>query len=509
MGNGSGSGTSLTVVGGATTVLNVREIDFIGATVVDLGGGTAQVTISASATSITVGSTTVASGTTTRVLYDNAGVLGEYTISGSGNVAMTTSPVFTTPNIGSATGSVTGNAGTATALQNARTIGGVSFDGTANITVASATGGFTVSGGNLTVSAINIVTDTTTGTKFGTATNQKIGFYNATPIVQPTGDVITALQNLGLGASLTVAATTITSRTLWGQTYDGSGNVSGSLTAVGNITGGASSMTITAGTGNSRTLALQSTTSGGTATTFLTGNADQTVTFASGFTAAGASSIGTGNAFTTGTIELGAASDTTLARVSGGVVSIEGVTIATSSNTLAFTNKTITSSTNTLGGVTMGLGSDAVGDIYSATTSNVLSRIAAVAVGQVLISKGTGTLPAWSATATLSNLILTANAITATSNAATIPVTSGRNIVTNNSAATLTITLTTSGAVNMQTTVVQILDFSAVAQTLTLVNTENSATTPPASTNGSTTLPVTLGFMYNSATSKWRLIAYS
>lgn len=42
-------------------------------------------------------------------------------------------------------------AATATALATARTIGGVSFDGTANITVASATGGFSVSGGNLTV----------------------------------------------------------------------------------------------------------------------------------------------------------------------------------------------------------------------------------------------------------------------------------------------------------------------------------------------------------------------
>lgn len=41
---------------------------------------------------------------------------------------------------------ITGNAGTATALQNARTIGGVSFDGTANITVASATGAFAVTG---------------------------------------------------------------------------------------------------------------------------------------------------------------------------------------------------------------------------------------------------------------------------------------------------------------------------------------------------------------------------
>lgn len=47
---------------------------------------------------------------------------------------------------------VSGNAGTATALETARTIGGVSFNGTANITVASATGGFTVSGGNLTLS---------------------------------------------------------------------------------------------------------------------------------------------------------------------------------------------------------------------------------------------------------------------------------------------------------------------------------------------------------------------
>lgn len=104
------------------------------------------------------------------------------------------------------------------------------------------------------------------------------------------------------------------------------------------------------------------------------------------------------------------------------------------------------------------------------------------------------------------NSIITANAITATGNAATIPITKGRNIVTNNSAATLTITLTT-GAVNMQTVIVQILDFSAVAQTITWVNTENSTVTAPTTSNGSTTLPLTVGFIYNSATSKWRCIA--
>ena len=56
----------------------------------------------------------------------------------------------------------------------------------------------------------NIILSTTTGTKIGTATTQKIGFFNATPVVQP-GAVTTsqgiadALTSLGLLASSTVA----------------------------------------------------------------------------------------------------------------------------------------------------------------------------------------------------------------------------------------------------------------------------------------------------------------
>ncbi len=46
---------------------------------------------------ITIGTTTITSGTNTRVLYNNSGVAGEYTISGTGNVAMTTSATLTTP----------------------------------------------------------------------------------------------------------------------------------------------------------------------------------------------------------------------------------------------------------------------------------------------------------------------------------------------------------------------------------------------------------------------------
>ncbi len=106
-------------------------------------------------------------------------------------------------------------------------------------------------------------------------------------------------------------------------------------------------------------------------------------------------------------------------------------------------------------------------------------------------------------------IINTVNAISASGNAATVPITSKNNIVTNNSAATLTITMTTTSATNMQASVVQILDFSGVAQTITWVNTENSTVTAPTTSNGSTTLPLTVGFLYNSLTSKWRCVASS
>lgn len=44
-----------------------------------------------------IGSTAITGGTTTRILYDNAGVLGEYTLTGSGTVvAMATAPTFVT-----------------------------------------------------------------------------------------------------------------------------------------------------------------------------------------------------------------------------------------------------------------------------------------------------------------------------------------------------------------------------------------------------------------------------
>jgi len=120
-----------------------------------------------------------------------------------------------------------------------------------------------------------------------------------------------------------------------------------------------------------------------------------------------------------------------------------------------------------------------------------------------------GTTQTFTATQTEKQIVYTNNAITASGNAATVPITSRLNTVTNNSAATLTITMTTTSAVDGQLSMVRVLDASGVAQTITWVNTENSAVLVPVVSNGSTTLPVTVGFQFNGGTTKWRCIAQS
>ena len=58
-------------------------------------------------------------------------------------------------------------------------------------------------GSGLTLSALNLITDTTTGMKIGTATSQKLGFWNAAPIIQPTTAVAGATRTGGGGTTLT------------------------------------------------------------------------------------------------------------------------------------------------------------------------------------------------------------------------------------------------------------------------------------------------------------------
>jgi len=64
----------------------------------DGSGNTSWVT--PPATGLTVGSTSIASGTSGRILYDNAGALGEKAVTGTGDVVLATSPTLVTPTLG-------------------------------------------------------------------------------------------------------------------------------------------------------------------------------------------------------------------------------------------------------------------------------------------------------------------------------------------------------------------------------------------------------------------------
>lgn len=107
----------------------------------------AQYINSSGSSGLTVGTTTITGGTSTRILYDNAGVLGEYTLTGSGTVAvMQTSPSLITPALGVATG-------TSIAL-NGATLG----------TDKLAVTGTTTLNGAVTATGINSITNTTDST---------------------------------------------------------------------------------------------------------------------------------------------------------------------------------------------------------------------------------------------------------------------------------------------------------------------------------------------------------
>jgi hypothetical protein len=107
---------------------------------------------------------------------------------------------------------------------------------------------------------------------------------------------------------------------------------------------------------------------------------------------------------------------------------------------------------------------------------------------------------------TTPQIITTPATVTVAANAGTVTRSYRNNNFTNSSAATMTITMSLTSALDGDMVMVRIFDFSAVAQTITWVNTENSSITVPTTSNGSTTLPLTVGFQYNSATSKWRCI---
>lgn len=188
-------------------------------------------------------------------------------------------------------------------LSSARTITITTGDASRTLTLSGnpSLSGVTISNGG------TIDTGGFTLTVPATGTAALLGVANVFSAPQTIGTTntlrfgATAAATVGVSADTTAGILQLISPTSGTITLTTANALSATLSggAAFSLTGGAGNMTITSGTGNSRTMILRTTTSGGTATTALTLNADQTATFAGavtcasgGFTSSSGSSLG-------------------------------------------------------------------------------------------------------------------------------------------------------------------------------------------------------------------------
>ncbi len=191
----------------------------------------------------------------------------------------------------------------------------------------------------------------------------------------------------------------------------------------------------------------------------------------------------------------------------------DGKTLTTNNNiTLAGTDGKTLTLTNSLtvsgndGTVSFGAASKTLSVNKSLTLDGTDSTTMTFPSTSATIAR-TDAAQTFTGTQTYALQVQTPQTISVSGNAGTADISHGIQNFTNSSAAAMTITLTTASAADAQTKIIRIYDASAVAQSITWVNTENSNVTAPTISNGSTTLPLTVGFMFNSATSLWRCIA--
>jgi hypothetical protein len=167
----------------------------------------------ATATALTIKpNETLTSGRTLNIITGDA--TRTLTFAGDATISGTHSGTSSGTNTGDQT-TVSGNAGTATALQNARTIGGVSFDGTANIVPQ-------------TIQSVNEATDTTTFPLFITTSGSQSlqplnnsGFtYNSN-----TNNLTATTFTGALTGNATTATTLATTRSIYGNNFNGSADL--------------------------------------------------------------------------------------------------------------------------------------------------------------------------------------------------------------------------------------------------------------------------------------------
>lgn len=210
------------------------------------------------------GTITIASTGGGSMVYPGAGIPlstgsawgTSYSTSGTGNVALTTSPVFTTPNIGIATGNITGNAATVTT--NANLTGDVTSAGNATtLAAATVTGkaltGFVAGAGSVTASdTILTAFNKVVGNINGLTTGVSTVFGRAGAVTAQSGDYgvaqVTGAAPLA-SPTFTGTVTLPAGQAVNGVTLTTGGSSSTFLNGAGAYTtpAGGSSVSITAG----------------------------------------------------------------------------------------------------------------------------------------------------------------------------------------------------------------------------------------------------------------------
>ena len=191
-----GGATGLVAATGRTSLGLVIGTD-VQAYNANLGSLAGLAYVSASFVKMTGANTfTLDTNTYQTTLTNSAGLAGALSDeSGTDKVAFTTSPVFTTPNIGSATGSITGNAGTVTnaTLTTALTVNTGTVTLTGNVANTSA---LTIGAGAVSVSGAN-TGDNTVATTGDSPTD----FFGAGSSAYVTGGTDVAFADGGTGIS--------------------------------------------------------------------------------------------------------------------------------------------------------------------------------------------------------------------------------------------------------------------------------------------------------------------
>lgn len=142
------------------------------------------------------------------ILPPNDGSNGQVlTTDGSGVTTWTTNGAGTVTSVGG-TGTVNGLTLTGTVTSS----GSLTLGGTLDLTSPPAIGGTAAAAGTFTAltantsvtlaDAVNIAVNTTTGTKIGTATSQKLAFFNSTPVIQPATTGTTTGFTAGSGTAV-------------------------------------------------------------------------------------------------------------------------------------------------------------------------------------------------------------------------------------------------------------------------------------------------------------------